>query len=127
MQRATTITLIVGLALGALIGAGLGWLFPVQDVGAGFDKFSPDYKADYVVMVGAAYAVDNDWDAVQSRLGLLGQPDPAGYVALLAQQYIAQGRDQDDIRNLVRLAARFGYVTSPMLPYAPASTPGSAP
>jgi hypothetical protein len=126
MQR-TLITLIIGLALGLLIGAGVGWLFPIQDVGAGFDKFSPDYKTDYTVMVGAAYGVDHDWDAAQSRLGLLGQPDPAGYVVQLTEQSIAQGRNPDDIRNLVLLAARFGYLTPPMLPYAPASTPGSSP
>jgi hypothetical protein len=118
MQR-NVITLILGLVVGALVGVGIGWLVPIQDVGASFDKLNPDYEAEYTVMVGAAYAVDGDWDSAQSRLGLLGEQDPAGYVVRLAERYIAEGRNQDDTRNLVRLAARYGYLTAPMQPYAP--------
>ena len=118
-MRRNAITLILGLIVGALVGVGVGWLAPITDVGAGFDKLSPDYEAEYTVMVGAAYAVDGDWDAVQTRLSLLGQPDPAVYVERQAERYIAEGRDPDDIRNLVRLAARYGYLTAPMQPFAP--------
>lgn len=126
-MRRNWITLVVGLALGVAIGAGIGWLVPIQDVGVGFDKLNPDYEADYTVMVGAAYAVDGDWDAAQSRLGMLGEQDPAGYVVQLTERYIAQKRSPDDIRNLVRLAARYGYLTPAMQPYAPATPTRSAP
>jgi hypothetical protein len=126
-MRRKWITLLFGLVLGTLIGTGIGWLAPIQDVGTGFDKLGPDYEADYAVMVGAAYAVDGDWDSAQSRLGQLGEPDPAGYIVRLAEQSIAQGRNPDDIRNLVRLAARFGYLTPPMQPYAPVTPQGAAP
>ncbi len=123
MQR-TLITLFIGLAIGAAIGVGAGWLAPVGDVGASFAEFSAGYKADYAVMVGAAYADDGDWDAAQARLGLLAEPDPAGYIVTLTEQYIAENRDPDDIRNLARLAARFGYVTPPMIPFLPATPSG---
>jgi hypothetical protein len=123
MQR-NVITLILGLVVGALVGIGVGWLVPIQDVGASIDKLSSESKAEYTVMIGAAYAVDGDWDTAQARLGELGEQDPAGYVVALTERYIAQGRDPNDIRNLVRLAARFGYLTPPMQPYAPE---GSAP
>jgi hypothetical protein len=126
-MRRGWIAFLIGLTLGALIGAGIGWLAPIQDVSAGFDKLNADYKADYAVMVGAAYAVDGDWDAAQSRLGLLGEPDPARYVVQLAERYIAEGRSLDDIRNLVRMASRFGFLTPPMQPYAPDAAGGSAP
>lgn len=126
-MRRNVVTLLLGLIVGALVGIGVGWLVPITDVGVSFDKLSPDYEAEYTVMVGAAYGVDGDWDAVQGRLSLLGEPDPAGYVVRLAERYIAEGRNPDDIRNLVRLSARYGYLTAPMQPYAPTSPAPPAP
>jgi hypothetical protein len=118
MGRALLV-LLIGLGLGALGGTVVGWLAPIQNVNAGFEQLQPSYKADYAVMVGAAYAYDDDWDRAQTRLGRLAEPDPAGYIVALAEQYIADGRNPDDIRHLVRLAARFGYVTTAMQPYLP--------
>jgi hypothetical protein len=126
MQRAL-LALVVGLILGALGGAVFGWYVPIQPTSAKIDQLNPDYKSDYAVMVGAAYAVNHDWDLVQTRLGYLAEPDPAGYIVLLTEQYIAEGRSPDDIRNLTRLASRFGYTTPPMLPYLPPTPAGSNP
>jgi len=117
--RTKLLALLIGLGIGALIGVAIGWLAPVQDVSVGFDRLHPDYMADYTVMVGAAYALNGDWDLAEARLGRLAQPDPAAYVARLAERYIAEGRSPQDIRHLVRLAAHFGYTTPPMLPYIP--------
>jgi hypothetical protein len=119
--RRVLLTFLIGLGLGALCGAVFGWFVPVQEVGGGIDKLHPDYRAEYTVMVGASYAVNGDWDLAQARLGRLAEPDPAGYVVVLAEQYIAEGHSPEDIRSLVRLASRFGYTTSPMLPYLPPS------
>lgn len=116
-MRRALLTLLIGLGIGALGGAVFGWFSPIQDTSVGIDKLHPDYKADYTVMVGAAYAANGDWDLAQERLGRLAVPDPAAYVVVLTEQYISQGRSPDDIRHLVRLAARFGYVTPPMQPY----------
>jgi hypothetical protein len=111
----------LGLGLGLVAGVVIGWLIPIWPAQAGFDRLHPDYKADYAVMVGAAYAQDGDWDLAQARLGALNLPDPAAYVAEQAEIYIADGRNPDDIRYLVLLAHRFGYVTPAMQPYLPAS------
>ncbi len=116
-MRRTLLVLLVGLGLGAFGGAVFGWLVPIQDVSTGFYELHPDYKADYTVMVGAAYAADGDWDKAQARLGRLAEPDPATYVVALAEQYIAEGRNPNDIRNLVAMAVRFGYTTPPMQLY----------
>src|SRR5687768_7760335 len=116
-MRRAFLTLIIGLGLGALGGALLGWSTAAQGVTARIDRLHPEYKADYTVMVGAAYAVDGDWDLAQERLGHLAEPDPARYVVELTELYITQGRSLDDIRNLVRLSARFGYTTPLMQPY----------
>lgn len=126
-MRRNGITLILGLIVGALVGVGVGWLAPITDVGASVDKLNPDAKAEYTVMIGAAYGVDGDWDTAQSRLGQIGEEDPAGYVVRLAEQYISQGRSPDDIRNLVRLAARYGYITAPMQPYLPTTPAANTP
>jgi hypothetical protein len=126
-MRRALLTLLIGLGLGALGGALFGWYVPIQPTSTSLDHLHPDYKADYAVMVGAAYTVDGDWDLVQARLGRLAEPDPAGYIVLLTEQYIAEGRNPDDIRSLARLAARFGYTTSPMLPYLPTTPTSSNP
>lgn len=121
MQR-IIVGLLVGLGLGALVGVIFGWLVPLGDVSAGFPELHPVYKVEYAVMVSTAYAANDDWDMLQARLGLLEEPDPAAFVVQVTEQAIADGRNPDDIRNLVRVAARFGYTTPVMIPYL---TPGS--
>lgn len=125
MARRAVLVFLVGLGLGALGGMAFGWLLPILDVSAGVDKLHPAYKAEYVLMVGAAYAVDGDWDQAEERLGALAEPDPAAFIVLLAEQYIAEGRNPDDIRNLVRLAGRLGYTTPAMQLYISPETPES--
>lgn len=120
MQRAI-LYLLAGLVLGAAIGAGAGWLFPVQETTAGFDRLHPDYQADYTVMVAEAYAANGDLALVEARLARLGVADPGAHVAGVATRYLDEGRSPDDIRALVRLAVRYGAVTPAMQPYiAPA-------
>lgn len=122
MQR-KLLVLVIGLGAGMLGGVLLGWFVPIQDSSMGFDRLHPDYMADYAVMVGASYALNGDWDLAQARLGRLAQPDPAAYIARLAEQYITEGRSPADIRSLVRLAARLGYITPLMQPYIPPAQP----
>jgi len=117
MLRRIFLVFIIGLSIGALAGVLIGWFAPIQDVSVGFDKLHPDWKAEYAVMVGASYAANHDWDLAQQRLGRLAEPDPAAYIVLLAEQFIAQGRSPEDIRYLVALAVQMGYATPPMQPY----------
>ncbi len=121
-MRRSLLWLVVGLGAGALLGAALGWLLPLRAPVGEIPALHPDYRADYAVMVGAAYAEDGDWDRAQARLGRLAEADPAAYVARLAEQYIVEGRPPEDIRYLVALAVRFGYTTPAMQPYLPAGS-----
>lgn len=114
------IALLMGIGVGALAGAGVGWFFPIGDTSTSIDNLHPDFRAEYTIMVAQSYALTGDWDTAQARLGRLAEPDPAGYVVQLTQRYIAQGRSPSEIRHLVRLAARYGYVTDDMRPYLPA-------
>ena len=118
---------VIGLGVGALAGAIFGWFVPFQDVSAEMADLHPNYQAEYAVMVAQAYALDGNWDRVQTRLGALNQPDPAGYIVFTAERFIAEGRNPDDIRDLVRIAARYGVVTEPMRPYLPANPTGRQP
>lgn len=109
----------MGVGAGVLVGIMIGWLAPIRDTTVGFDHLHTRYKADYAVMVGAAYAINEDWDLAQARLGRLGEPNPAVYVSRLTEEYIDTARHPDDIRNLARLTARYGYTTPEMEPYLP--------
>jgi hypothetical protein len=122
-MRQPLVLFFIALVIGALGGAAAGWLRPIQDVSVSIDKLHPDYKADYTVMVGAAYTANGDWDLAQARLGRLAEPDPAAYVVRVAERYILEGRSPVDIRYLVGLAARLGYTTPPMQPYLSPAQP----
>jgi len=66
---------VVGLVLGLLVGLGVGWmvlgwiLFPVQWTDAAPADLHPDYRAFYVQMVADSYALDQNRELVQMRLG----------------------------------------------------------
>ncbi len=114
------LSLLVGLGLGALVGALVGWFVPVQDVSVGLERLSPQYKAEYTLIVAAAYEANGDWDLAQARLGRLAEADPALYVVQVTEQAIAEGRSPADIRRLTAMAVRFGYTTPSLVPYLPA-------
>ena len=116
------VTFLTGIGLGVLGGLLIGWFaLPTGNTAAHIADLHPDYKVEYVVMVGTAYAKSGDWDEAQARLGRLEEPDPAGYVVLITEQAINAGRSPEDIRLLVRLAVRLGYTTPAMQPYLPSS------
>ncbi len=118
-MRRWLVALLIGLGVGAAGGLLVGWLQPTQDARAGIADLTPEFRAEYTVMVAAAYSENNDWDLAQARLGLLAEPDPSQYVVQLAEEYIAAGRNPSDIRHLVRVAARYGFTTDAMQPFLP--------
>lgn len=122
-MRRGFLTLLIGLGIGLLGGALLGWWQQGLSARAGIDQLHPEYKADYAVMVGAAYSVNGDWDLAQARLGRLAKPDPASYIVLTAERYLYDARNPEDVRNLVTLAARYGYITPRLQYLAPTTAP----
>lgn len=70
-QRLTIVGLVVGLVIGLIVGwMVLGWmLFPVQWTDAAPADLHPDYRAFYVQMVADSYALDQNRDLAQTRLG----------------------------------------------------------
>ncbi len=98
------------LLLALLAGLGLGlaysWLFaPTQFTDASPSILRADFKADYRVVIAAAYATNHNLERARSRLALLGDPDPVQALSAQAQQMLAAGESLDDVRVVAQLAS----------------------
>ncbi len=115
--------LLAGSIAGLLLGLLVGWvIWPVRYYDTDIVDLKREYKEDYVVMVGAAYALDQDLEQAETRLAKLEMPEVAQFVAILADQYITSGADLTDIRYLVGLAQALGTSTEEMLTSIATST-----
>jgi hypothetical protein len=106
-RNRTGLLVAVLVILGFVAGAGLGL----------------DYKEQYILLVGSAYVQDGDLDEAQSRLDQLQAPNIRQWIAQLADQYIAEGRSETDIRAMVGLAHALNVDTPQMLAYLASPTP----
>jgi hypothetical protein len=111
---------------GALAGIGLwlllGWLvWPVSYYDTDVYDLRADYQDEFVLMVGALYALEQDVEAARSWLVLLSDPraptTPEAIVVAVTERFIARGAPSPDIRYLVGLAEAVGTVTTPMQPF----------
>jgi hypothetical protein len=115
------------LVTGALIGLALGlvyaWvLVPVELIDTSPQSLRADFKDDYRALVAAAFVASGDLGRARARLALLGDPDPARTLAMLAQRTLAEGGSADSARALGLLAAA---LESGGLPTGPASEEGT--
>ncbi len=118
------VLIAVGLAAGIGLGLILGWIvWPVSYTNTTLIDLSTVDKENYIVLVAAAYAADRDLPKAQDRLDLLEAPNTPQWIADLTGRYIAQGRNEIDIRSLAELARALGVETAQMSPYLSASTP----
>jgi hypothetical protein len=82
-----------------------------------------EHKQDYIVLVGAAYAVDGDLARAEARLAKLEEKDVGSVVAGLAERYFREGQDVEKTRSLAKLADALGVSTGAMLVYIATPTP----
>jgi hypothetical protein len=121
---ALLIALFMGVAAGLALGLTLTWvIWPVKYYEADPVHLLPEHKEDYVVLVGAAYAVDGDLARAKARLAKLEEKDIGSVVAVLAERYLREGRDVEETRGLAKLADALGVSTSAMLVYIATPTP----
>jgi hypothetical protein len=93
--------LIAGLALGLLIA----WVaFPITYVDTTPATLRNDFKDQYRILIASAYASTGDLTRAQSRLSLLGDPDPAQALVSQAQRTLSQNGSSETIRVLASLA-----------------------
>jgi hypothetical protein len=112
------ISLLLGLAAGALIGLYLGWVqFPVQYVDSPAQNLNQSFKDEYTVMVAGGYLNDGDVNGAVERLRVLGVENIPAYVQEVTERYISNSRNVDDIRSLVALSQSLGRLTPIMEPY----------
>lgn len=107
-----------GLAAGIALGLLIGWvLWPVQYTNTAPAQLRQDYYDDYVLMVAAAYRVDQSLETARERLALLDPEEPARPVVRLAERLIAERGRPGDIAMLASLAQALGASTPSMAPY----------
>jgi hypothetical protein len=122
-RRTAVLLVVAGLLFGLVGGLVLGWVvWPVEYFDTDLPDLRSSYKDDYVVMVGASYALSNDLARATERLDKLGVPNQGQYVAVQAERYISEGRDVSDIRALVTLSKGLGTHTDRMVMYFATAT-----
>ena len=108
--------------LGIGLGLILGWLvWPVSYYDTDYYDLRADFRDDFVVMVGALNALQQDVGTSRQLLTLLSDPSTPQSIERIVvdvtERYIARGANPTDISYLVKLAEALGAVTTPMQPY----------
>lgn len=119
--------LVVGLGIGAGLGLYLGWVaWPTEYTDADPSILQEDYRRDYVLMVAAAYEMDGNLAAAAQRINDLGA-DSHDFLLSLLLDMILQEANEEEIRQVARLAADLGLDSPAMGPYlTPTEESGSA-
>ena len=109
-------SLILGLLLGALAGFYFGWTqFPPDSRRSAISQLAQRYRDDYMVMIAAGYAADQDLPGALERLSRLQNDDLPAHLRQATERVIAtSARSLDDIRLLVGLAQDLQQLTPPM-------------
>ncbi len=117
--------LAAGAALGVTAGFLVGWvIWPIEFTEADPTVLEESYQRDYTIMIAAAYDLDGDLVSARRRLASLGRDDVDGWLLEVTVDHILGQEDQDEIRQLVHLAADLGLESPLMAPYLP--TPDAA-
>jgi len=118
--RPVLIFIVLGIAAGFGLGAIFGYfVMPVNYIGTDISNLRSVQKDDWVLMVSAAYALDNNLGDARQRITRIDQ-DPTvalSYVADVAQRTIDQ-KDVRNARNVSALAVALGVGTATMRNYA---------
>ena len=118
-MRRFLLSLTLGLLLGILAGAVIGWLNPPAAArNSRLSDLAQPHRDDYSIMIAAGYAHDGDLAGAHERLRLLGIGDLASYLRATTERIINSGsRELGDIRLLASLAAELGAATQVMAPF----------
>lgn len=126
------IVFIVAVVVGLIGGlAWAGFISPVQYTEVEPSELRSEFRPTYLQLVGASFAVEEDWTRAQFRLGALQDPNVARQLAEVTERAIAEGRPAPMLRALARLSDRRGvrtaamivYLATPVPPFTPNYTP----
>jgi hypothetical protein len=129
--------LLTGLVIGVAFGILYSWVIsPVRYVDTMPKSLRPDFKDQYRALIAAAYAATGDLERARARLDLLADEDVSLIISLQAQDAIAAGHPEAEIRalSLLSVALKEGTsmitalpATSTMTPLPPSQTPTHTP
>ena len=108
--------LLTGTVIGIAAGLLYSWVIsPVQYVDAPPYALRAGFKDDYRALVAAAYLYSGDLLRAQDRLAQLKDDNPAQSLALQAQQAMADGHPEEEVRalGLLTLALAQGITPQP--------------
>jgi hypothetical protein len=113
---------ILSLTVGGELGLVLSKTIrpPTHPAGNTADLRAPD-KEEYIVLVAATYARNHDLEQARARLERLDPPNIGQWICNLAERYMAEGRDEADIRALVDLAQAFDAYSPQMVAWVQAN------
>ena len=115
MKRGGWLPLLVGIALGLVVGLYYSWIVnPVEYVDTAPASLREDFKSDYIALIASAYAYSGDLVRAEVRLSLFPDPNPAVTLSQLAQKRLATGRPQSETQALALLAAALGDRPTPL-------------
>jgi hypothetical protein len=111
---------LLGIVAGFAAGAIFGYVvMPINYLGTDISNLRTAQKDDWVIMVSAAYVLDNNLADARQRIDRVDENPvvAARYVADVAQRTIDQN-DTRNARNVSALAIALGVGTTPIRNYA---------
>ena len=118
---------VVGVVVGLCLGLFITWqAWPVEYYDTDPVDLRREHKDDYVVMIAAAYAQNDDLESATFRLEQLGFEETKQIVLGLFQRYGEAGY-REETRSLARLAYDLGVSDVALLPYIQQPTPTPEP
>ncbi len=121
------VSLAVGLLLGLGVGLYLGWVqFPKEYINSPARDLAQEYKNEYTVMIATGWQADRDLPGAVERLRVLGVENIPQYVQGVTERYITTSRDVRDIRVLVAFSEALDRLTPIMEPYRQLNITGSS-
>lgn len=109
--------LLTGIVLGVGLGLLYSWIVsPVKYIDAPPYALREDYKDEYRALIAAAYLYDGDLARAQDRLAQLNDEETAQSMTIKAQQALAQGYPEEEVRALGILALALGQGITPEAP-----------
>ena len=121
MTRIGWFFLILGISLGVIFGLYYAWEIEPIDPKDAVPKDLPGQIQDEIrTLIAIAFANTGDLNRAERRLELLSDPANAESLRSLAQPHLADGRPEEDVRSVAKLAAAFA--TQEAYPSTPSSS-----
>jgi hypothetical protein len=128
----TFVVFLIAAAVGLIGGLIFAWFIsPVEYTAVEPSLLRPEFRATYLQLVGASFALENDWTRADFRVKVLQDPNVARHMADVTEQAIAEGRPAPLLRALSRISDKLGvrtpvmivYLATPVPTFIPSPTP----